>query len=161
VTVPTVIVRQVGEHEAEGERLHEATSNLAEQANENTALLAGAVRQAIEKARQSFDATATHAELREAVERWDGPMVLRPDGTIAQKQSAAEVAADVKGVLAGARYLPLHATRDAFWRRFGFAALPLTQTLKYKGLSFSVSAGRDAKRINLSPSDRQSSLRGR
>jgi len=30
-------------------------------------------------------------------------MTIREDGTIAQRESAAEVAADVKGVLAGAR----------------------------------------------------------
>ena len=45
------------------------------------------------------DAVSNLTELREAVERWVGPMVLRPDGTIVQKQSAAESATDVKGVL--------------------------------------------------------------
>jgi len=58
------------------------------------------------EARETLDAAATSAQLREFVERWVGPMVLHPDGTIAQKESAAELAADVKGVLAGAGFEP-------------------------------------------------------
>jgi hypothetical protein len=111
------ISRQLGEHEAERDRLQQAPSELAEQANENTGRLAYAVRQALAEARESLDAAATSAQLREFVERWVGPMVLQPDGTIAQKQSADGLAADVKGALAGARSLPLHAMRAAFWGR--------------------------------------------
>ena len=80
-----------------------AISELADRANDNTGRLAGAVRQALVEARQSLDAVATDAELRDFVERWVGPMVLRQDGSIAQKESAAGVAADAKGLIAGAR----------------------------------------------------------
>ena len=65
-----------------------------------------AVRQALVEARQSLDPVATSAELRDFVERWVGPMVLRQDGSIAQKEPAAELAADVKGSIAGAGFEP-------------------------------------------------------
>ena len=113
------ISRQLGGQEAQRERLQGAISDLADQANENTGRLAGAVRQGLAEARESLDAAATSAELREFVERWVEPMVLQPDGTITQKESAAELAADMKGVLAEARYVPLHAMRDAFWDKLG------------------------------------------
>jgi len=97
------ISRQLGEEEADRDRLQQAISELADRANDSTGRLAGAVRQALVEARQSLDAVATGVELRDFVERWVAPMVLRQDGSIAQRESAAEFAADVKGVLAGAR----------------------------------------------------------
>ena len=100
------ISRQLGDHEAERERLQQVVADLAERANGNAERLAGAVRQALIEARESLDAAATSAQLREFVERWVGPMVLRPDGAIAQKESAAELAADVKGVLAAVGFEP-------------------------------------------------------
>jgi len=49
-------------------------------------------------------------------------MVLREDGTIAQRTPAAEDAeAGVKGLVAQARYVPFH-IRAAFWLRFRAAA---------------------------------------
>ena len=79
------VSRQLGEREAERERLQQAMSDLAERANDTAGRLAGAVRQALTEARKSPDAAATSAQMREFVERWVGPMVLQPDGTIAQK----------------------------------------------------------------------------
>ena len=117
-----VISRQLGEQETERERLQSVVSALAEQANENTERLADAVRQALDEAQESLANAATNAEPREFVERWVGPMVLRQDSTIAQKEPAAdEVGAGVKGLVAGARYVPL-LVRAAFWRKFQFAA---------------------------------------
>ena len=44
---------------------------------------------------------------REYIERWVGPMVLRPDGTLAEKQTAPELAgAGVKGSIAGGGFEP-------------------------------------------------------
>jgi len=48
------------------------------------------VRQALDEARESLASAATNSELREFVERWAGPMVLKEDGTIAQRTPAAE-----------------------------------------------------------------------
>ena len=45
-------------------------------------------------------------ELREIVEQYIGPMVLQSDGSIMQKQSAAENAAEVKGSIAGTGFEP-------------------------------------------------------
>ena len=102
-----VVSRQLGEQETERERLQGAVSALAGQANENTERLADVVRQALDEARESLASAATNSELREFVERWVGPMVLQGDGTIAQKEPAAdEVGAGVKGLVAGAGFEP-------------------------------------------------------
>ena len=102
-----VVSRQLGEQETERERLQGVFSALAEQANENTERLADAVRQALDEAQESLADAATNAELREFMERWVGPMVLREDGTVAQKEPAAEDSeAGVKGLVAGAGFEP-------------------------------------------------------
>ncbi len=104
-TAKKVISRQLGEQETERERLQGVVSALAEQANENTERLADVVRQALDEARESLASAATNSEIREFVERWVGPMVLQGDGTIAQKEPAAdEVGAGVKGLVAGAGF---------------------------------------------------------
>ena len=80
------------------------------------------VRHALDEARESLASAATNSGLREFVERLAGPMVLRGDGTVAQKEPAAEEAGDgVKELVAGARYVPFH-IRRAFWQRFRVAA---------------------------------------
>jgi hypothetical protein len=84
------ISRQLGEQEAERERLQKATSGLAEEANNGTERLADAVRQALDEAKESLASAATTAELREFVDRWVGPMVLRPDGTRGKDTGAAQ-----------------------------------------------------------------------
>jgi len=49
-------------------------------------------------------------------------MVLPGDGTVAQKEPAAEdEEAGVKGLVAGARYVPFH-IRAALWQRLRQAA---------------------------------------
>jgi hypothetical protein len=40
----------------------------------------------------------------------------------AKRESLAALEADVTGSIAPARYVPLHAMRDAFWERWGAAA---------------------------------------
>ena len=102
------ISRQLGEQEAERERLQKATSELAEQASDGTERLAGAVRQALDEAKASLASAATTAELREFVDRWVGPMVLRPDGTVEKRTPATEGSSEagVKGLVAGAGFEP-------------------------------------------------------
>jgi len=99
--------------------------------------LAGAVRQALAEAQESLATAATPTELQDFVEQYVGPMVLRPDGDVQRKETApAEAGAEtaladkteplhagrVKRSLAGARYVPLHAIRGAFWKTWGAAA---------------------------------------
>ena len=97
------ISRQLGEQEAERERLQKATSELAEEADDGTERLAAAVRQALDEAKESLASAATSAELREFVDRWVGPMVLKPNGTVVERTPATEVASEagVKGLVAG------------------------------------------------------------
>ena len=71
------------QHEGVRDRRRQIVADLGERANDNTGRLAGAVRQVLMEARGSLDAAATDSELREAIERWVGPMTLRPDGAIA------------------------------------------------------------------------------
>jgi site-specific DNA recombinase len=100
--------RQLGEQETERERLQKAVTEMGERADNNTERLAGAVRQAISEARESLASAATSSELREFVDRWVGPMVLRPDGSIMERTLATEDSseASVKGLVAGAGFEP-------------------------------------------------------
>lgn len=82
------VSRQVGELESEHERLQEALPELADDANDNTARLAGAVSQALAEAQESLAAVATPTEMRDFIEQYVGPMVLTPDGEIARKPTA-------------------------------------------------------------------------
>ena len=106
---------------AEGDlsqRARKRATELADDANNNTARLAGAVRQALAEAQESLGAAATSTETRDFIERYVGPMVLNPNGRITRKEQALVGArADVKRSIAGARSLPLH-IREAFWDRF-------------------------------------------
>jgi hypothetical protein len=70
--------------------------------------LADAVRQALDEAKASLASAATTAELREFVDRWVGPMVLRPDGTVEKRTPATEDSSEagVKGLVAGAGFEP-------------------------------------------------------
>jgi len=72
------ISRQLGEQEAERERLQKATSELAEEANDGTERLAAAVRQALDEAKESLASAARpvlHQVGRDEVlqPRMDGP----------------------------------------------------------------------------------------
>jgi DNA invertase Pin-like site-specific DNA recombinase len=108
VAAKKAISRQLGEQEAERERLQKATSELAEEANDGTERLAASVRQALDEAKESLASAATTAELREFVDRWVGPMVLKPNGTVVERTLAPEVASEagVKGLVAGAGFEP-------------------------------------------------------
>ena len=57
---------------------------------------------------QGLASAAATAELREFVDRWIGPMVLRPDGTVVERTPATEAASEagVKGLVAGAGFEP-------------------------------------------------------
>jgi len=113
------ISRQLGEQEAQRERLQKATSGLAEEANDGTERLAAAVRQALDEAKESLAAAATTAELREFVDRWVGPMTLKADGTVVERALATEDAseASVKGLVAGAGFVAIHNLFSPFLRR--------------------------------------------
>jgi hypothetical protein len=121
-TAKKAVSRQLGELEVGRERLLALSVELAEQANQDTERLARSVRKALDEARETLATAATPTELREFIEQFVGPMVLRPDGTVAQKQPApAEAEAGVKRPLAGACSLPLR-FRQAFWGDFEMAA---------------------------------------
>lgn len=84
-TAKRAVSRQVGELEAERERLQNAVAELANDANDNTARLAGAVRQALTEAQESLATVATPTKMRDFIEQYVGPMVLRQDGQIERK----------------------------------------------------------------------------
>jgi len=106
--------RQVGELETQRERLQNAVAELASDANDNTARLASAVRQALAEAQESLAAVATPTEMRDFIEQYVGPMVLRPDGQIVRKDAgtpaetntAPAEAEAVKRSIAGAGFEP-------------------------------------------------------
>ncbi len=79
------VSRQVGELEAQRERLQQAVAELAGDANDNLGRLAGAVRQALTEAQESLATVATPTEMRDFIEQYVGPMVLKPSGDIARK----------------------------------------------------------------------------
>ena len=125
---------------ANAQKLDLYKKRAAEYANDSTGRLASAVRQALAEAQESLAAASTPMEMREFVETYVGPMVLKPDGNIQRKETPpaeAEAVRDrsptgqeteplhagrVKRLIAGARSLPFHAMRDAFWERWGAAA---------------------------------------
>ncbi len=82
------VSQQVGELEAERERLQQAVAELAADANDHTGRLAAAVRQALTEAQESLATVATPTEMRDFLERYVGPMVLKPSGEIGRKETA-------------------------------------------------------------------------
>ncbi len=106
-TAKRAVSRQIGELEVERERLQQVVAELANDANDNTARLASAVRQALAEAQESLAMVATPPEMRDFIEQYVGPMVLKPDGEIVRKGTApAEAEAVVKRSLAGAGFEP-------------------------------------------------------
>ncbi|MEW6252872.1 MAG: hypothetical protein AB1716_19720, partial [Planctomycetota bacterium] len=103
-TAKRAVSRQVGELEAERERLQQTVAELASDANDNTGRLAGAVRQAWAEAQESLATVATPTEMRDFIEQYVGPMVLKPSGDIARKDTAPAEAEAVKRSIAGARH---------------------------------------------------------
>jgi DNA invertase Pin-like site-specific DNA recombinase len=102
-TAKKAVSRQMGEMEAERERLQQRVADLADDADDNTARLAGAVRQALTEAQESLATASTPTELRDFVETYVGPMVLKPDGEIERKtEPASDSEAGVQRLLAGA-----------------------------------------------------------
>ena len=59
----------------------------------------------------------TPTETRDFIERYVGPMVLKPDGDVERKETASQSEAVVKRSPAPARLLTLH-LRNAFWGKF-------------------------------------------
>jgi len=102
-TAKRAVSRQVGELEAERERLQQTVAELASDANDNTGRLAGAVRQALAEAQESLATVATPTEMRDFIEQYVGPMVLKPSGNIARKHTAPAEAEAVKRSIAGGR----------------------------------------------------------
>ncbi|HPP28892.1 MAG TPA: recombinase family protein [Phycisphaerae bacterium] len=87
-TAKRAVSRQVGELEAQRERLQNAMAELASDANDNTARLAAAVRQALTEAQESLATVATPTEMRDFIEQFVGPMVLTADGEIVRKDAS-------------------------------------------------------------------------
>jgi len=85
-TAKRAVSRQVGELEAERERLQQAVAELAADAHDHTGRLAAAVRQALTEAQESLATVATPTEMRDFLERYVGPMVLKPSGDIGRKE---------------------------------------------------------------------------
>ncbi len=69
------VSRQVGELEAERERLQQTVAELAADAHDHTGRLAAAVRQALTEAQESLATVATPTEMRDFLERYVGPGV--------------------------------------------------------------------------------------
>ena len=79
------------------------------------------------EAEESLAAVATPTEMRDFIEQYVGPMELteRADAirwNLEHDTAPAEVGAVVKRSIAGARSLPLHTMREAFWEKFRSAA---------------------------------------
>ena len=102
VTAKRAVSRQVGELEAERERLQQAVAELANDANDNTGRLAGAVRQALAEAQESLATVATPTEMRDFLERYVGRMVLKPNGDIGRKETAPPAETQTAPAEAGA-----------------------------------------------------------
>ena len=107
-TAKKAISRQLGELESERERLLALSVEVAEQASEDTDRLAKSVRRALDEARETLATAATPAELRDFIEQFVGPMVLKPDGTVAQKNTPTSVGTEVGVIrpLAGVGFEP-------------------------------------------------------
>ena len=108
-TAKRAVSRQVGELETQRERLQQAVAELADDANDNTARLASAVRQALAEAEESLATVATPTEMRDFIEQYVGPMVLKPNGDIERRETAATEA--VAETELGDKRRPLHAGR--------------------------------------------------
>jgi len=108
--------RQLGELESESERLQKVLVETSKRAGDYAEQLADAIRQAMKEARECLSSAATSTELREFVDRWVGPVVLRPDGSVVQRTLATEESseASVKGLVAGARYAAMHHALSAW-----------------------------------------------
>jgi len=102
------VSRQLGELETERERLQKTLVETSERAGDDAEHLADAIRQAMKEARECLGSVATSSELREFVDRWVGPVVLRPDGSVVQRTLATEEdsEASVKGLVAGVGFEP-------------------------------------------------------
>ena len=113
-TAKRAVSRQIGELEAERERLQNAVAELASDANDNTARLASAVRQALGEAQESLATVTTPTEIRDFIEQYVGPMMLKRNGEIERKgleiltetQTAPAEAGAVKRSIAGAGFEP-------------------------------------------------------
>lgn len=89
-------------------------AELAADAHDHTGRLAGAVRQALAEAEESLATVVTPTETRDFLERYVGPMVLKPSGDIGRKetdppaetQTAPAEAEAVKRSIAGAGLEP-------------------------------------------------------
>jgi len=103
------------------ERPPQAVALLAADAHDHTGRLAAAVRQALTEAQESLATVATPTEMRDFIEQYVGPMVLKPNEDIARKDTAPAETGAVKRSIAGARRIPLQ-LREAFWRKFNRVA---------------------------------------
>ncbi len=110
-TAKRAVSRQMGEMETERERLQGAVAELATDANENTARLASAVRQALAEAEESLETVATPTEMRDFIEQYVGPMELTETGEVVRRNpetetAPAEAEAVVKRSIAGGGFEP-------------------------------------------------------
>jgi methionine aminopeptidase len=84
-----------------------ATSvELAQRATEDMDQLTRAVRQAITEARENLALAATATQLRDFIEQFVGPMILKADGTVTRKETSppGSPRGDVTRSIAGASY---------------------------------------------------------
>jgi DNA repair exonuclease SbcCD ATPase subunit len=123
VMAKKAISRQIGELESERERLTALSVELAQQASEDTEQLAEAVHQALAEARENLALATTPTKLRDFIEEFVGPMVLKTDGTITRKETPPSEGAEggVTRPLAGVHSWPLH-IRNTFWQSWCVAA---------------------------------------
>ena len=82
-----LLSKQVAEKSGERERLRARQAELADDANDNTDRLAGAVRQAVTEMKQSLARVTSDSELNQFVRDFVGEIVVEGDGSIRPKEA--------------------------------------------------------------------------
>ncbi len=91
VDAKRAIIRQIGEVESQRETLGKRLGQIPKQSSQSTVGLMKAIRQALGEARESLLNVAEPGQMRRFLEQFVGPMILRADGTVAQKIHPEEV----------------------------------------------------------------------
>jgi hypothetical protein len=90
------LLRRMGEAEANRDALKSSLDALREDANQNTDALAAMVRQVFDEAKHDLAAAVTPEAFNRLIDRFVGPMEIRLDGTVAQKETPATAVAGVQ-----------------------------------------------------------------
>ena len=102
------IGRQMADAEQRRTDLLAALDGLRDDANDNLEGLAAIVREVFAAARENLAAVKgmTPTEYNRFIERFVGPMVAAPDGSVAQKEAPCNGVSQLQGVIAGGGFEP-------------------------------------------------------